>query len=178
MYKTSREKALQSYDEYWRRLCQYFGLFARRRVNVEVHEQSDEYAGLLGPYRCTANVDNSFSNMYSPPSARSTFPNPNFRSPGDGFQTWISFLFESDSISEIPNRCLRVTFVTRQFVPLYFLCSMSGAVPSISEMTTKEGSRLSFLGQGASAKWGLGEREISEGDHWSELPPLFLSPNF
>ena len=39
MYKTSRKKLLQSYDEYWRRLCQYFGLFARRRVNGEVHEQ-------------------------------------------------------------------------------------------------------------------------------------------
>lgn len=39
MYKTSRKKILQSYDEYWRRLCQYFGLFARRRVNGNVHEQ-------------------------------------------------------------------------------------------------------------------------------------------
>ncbi|OJJ62706.1 hypothetical protein ASPSYDRAFT_65810 [Aspergillus sydowii CBS 593.65] len=39
MYKTSRKKLLQSYDEYWRRLCQYFGLFARRRVNGNVHEQ-------------------------------------------------------------------------------------------------------------------------------------------
>ncbi|KAJ0415015.1 hypothetical protein BJY00DRAFT_327273 [Aspergillus carlsbadensis] len=39
MYKTSRKKSLQSYDEYWRRLCQYFGLFARRRVNGNVHEQ-------------------------------------------------------------------------------------------------------------------------------------------
>jgi hypothetical protein len=39
MSKTSRKKLLQSYDEYWRRLCQYFGLFARRRVNGNVHEQ-------------------------------------------------------------------------------------------------------------------------------------------
>lgn len=39
MYKTSRKKLLQSYDEYWRRLYQYFGLFARRRVNGNVHEQ-------------------------------------------------------------------------------------------------------------------------------------------
>ncbi|KAL4861156.1 hypothetical protein BDV12DRAFT_208310 [Aspergillus spectabilis] len=39
MYKTSRKKLLQSYDEYWRHLCQYFGLFARRRVNSNVHEQ-------------------------------------------------------------------------------------------------------------------------------------------
>ncbi|KAJ5438594.1 uncharacterized protein N7458_009592 [Penicillium daleae] len=33
MFRTSRTKVLQSYDEYWRRLCQYFSLFARRRVN-------------------------------------------------------------------------------------------------------------------------------------------------
>ncbi|GKZ75057.1 hypothetical protein AnigIFM50267_002296 [Aspergillus niger] len=39
MYKTSRKKLLRSYDEYWRRLCQYFGLFARRRMNDNVHEQ-------------------------------------------------------------------------------------------------------------------------------------------
>jgi hypothetical protein len=39
MFKTSREKVLQSYDEYWRRLCQYFELFARRRVNDDVHKQ-------------------------------------------------------------------------------------------------------------------------------------------
>ncbi|KAJ5865875.1 hypothetical protein N7534_000428 [Penicillium rubens] len=39
MSKTSRKKLLQSNDEYWRRLCQYFGLFARRRVNGNVHEQ-------------------------------------------------------------------------------------------------------------------------------------------
>ncbi|OJJ62717.1 hypothetical protein ASPSYDRAFT_86371 [Aspergillus sydowii CBS 593.65] len=39
MCKTSRKKLLQSYDEYWRRLCQYFGLFARRRVNGDIHEQ-------------------------------------------------------------------------------------------------------------------------------------------
>lgn len=39
MFKTSREKLLQSYDEYWRRLCQYFELFAHRRVNEDVHKQ-------------------------------------------------------------------------------------------------------------------------------------------
>jgi hypothetical protein len=39
MFKTSRGKVLQSYDEYWRRLCQYFELFARRRVNDDVHKQ-------------------------------------------------------------------------------------------------------------------------------------------
>ncbi|KUL81536.1 hypothetical protein ZTR_10660 [Talaromyces verruculosus] len=39
MYKNSREKRLQSYDEYWRRLKQYFSLFARRRMGEEVQEQ-------------------------------------------------------------------------------------------------------------------------------------------
>lgn len=39
MSKTSREKVLQSYDEYWRRLCQYFELFAHRSVNDDVHKQ-------------------------------------------------------------------------------------------------------------------------------------------
>ena len=39
MFKTSRKKALQSYDEYWRRLCQYFELFARRSVNDDIHKQ-------------------------------------------------------------------------------------------------------------------------------------------
>ena len=39
MFRTSRTKVLQSYDEYWRRLCQYFSLFARRRVNDAVREQ-------------------------------------------------------------------------------------------------------------------------------------------
>ena len=39
MSRTSHEKRLQTYDEYWRRLCQYFGLFARQPVNHHVHEQ-------------------------------------------------------------------------------------------------------------------------------------------
>ncbi|EGC45731.1 conserved hypothetical protein [Histoplasma capsulatum var. duboisii H88] len=39
MSKTSREKTLQSYDQYWRRLCQYFELFAHRSVNDDVHKQ-------------------------------------------------------------------------------------------------------------------------------------------
>lgn len=39
MFKTSQEKLLQSYDEYWHRLCQYFELFARHRVNDDVHKQ-------------------------------------------------------------------------------------------------------------------------------------------
>ncbi|KAL3428577.1 hypothetical protein BDV09DRAFT_190833 [Aspergillus tetrazonus] len=33
MYRTSRKRLLQLYNEYWRRLYQYFSLFARRRVN-------------------------------------------------------------------------------------------------------------------------------------------------
>ncbi|BCR90303.1 uncharacterized protein ACHE_60189S [Aspergillus chevalieri] len=49
MYKTSRKKLLQSYDEYWRRLCQYFGLFARRRVNGEVHEQMRRFLERVFP---------------------------------------------------------------------------------------------------------------------------------
>ena len=47
MFKTSREKALQSYDEYWRRLCQYFQLFARRGVNDDVHTQMRRVRFLL-----------------------------------------------------------------------------------------------------------------------------------
>ncbi|KAG0155242.1 hypothetical protein PDIDSM_816 [Penicillium digitatum] len=39
MFKTSRKKLLQSYDEYWRRLCQYFELFARRRVGEDARQQ-------------------------------------------------------------------------------------------------------------------------------------------
>ncbi|EED15808.1 conserved hypothetical protein [Talaromyces stipitatus ATCC 10500] len=39
MHKTSRKKLLQSYDEYWRRLKQYFSLFARRRMDQGVQEQ-------------------------------------------------------------------------------------------------------------------------------------------
>lgn len=39
MFKTSRKKALQSYDEYWRRLYQYFKLFARRSVSNDIYKQ-------------------------------------------------------------------------------------------------------------------------------------------
>lgn len=39
MSKMTRKKRLQTYDEYWRRLCQYFELFAHRRVNDDVHKQ-------------------------------------------------------------------------------------------------------------------------------------------
>jgi len=39
MFRILRTKVLQSYDEYWRRLCQYFSLFTRRRVNNAVREQ-------------------------------------------------------------------------------------------------------------------------------------------
>ncbi|KAK2801732.1 hypothetical protein FQN50_007647 [Emmonsiellopsis sp. PD_5] len=49
MYRTSRKKLLQSYDEYWQRLCQYFGLFARRRVNNEVHEQIRRFLNHVFP---------------------------------------------------------------------------------------------------------------------------------
>jgi hypothetical protein len=47
MHKTSREKALQSYDEYWRRLCQYFSLFARRRMNDNIREQMRRVRAVL-----------------------------------------------------------------------------------------------------------------------------------
>jgi len=47
MYKTSWEKALQSYDEYWRRLCQYFSLFARRRMNENIREQMRRVRAVL-----------------------------------------------------------------------------------------------------------------------------------
>src|SRR2546423_1739858 len=33
MARTSREKKKQTYDEYWRRLCQYFALLAKRQIN-------------------------------------------------------------------------------------------------------------------------------------------------
>ncbi|KAI3287650.1 hypothetical protein DTO002I6_7616 [Penicillium roqueforti] len=49
MFKTSREKALQSYDEYWRRLCQYFQLFARRSVNDDVHTQMRRFLNGVFP---------------------------------------------------------------------------------------------------------------------------------
>src|SRR5947207_8083097 len=39
MWKSSKKKRLQSYDEYWRRLCQYYSLFVRRPVNQSVHQQ-------------------------------------------------------------------------------------------------------------------------------------------
>ncbi|KAJ5887370.1 hypothetical protein N7495_007411 [Penicillium taxi] len=49
MFKTSRKKLLQSYDEYWRRLCQYFSLFARRRVSDAVHEQMRRFLDNVFP---------------------------------------------------------------------------------------------------------------------------------
>jgi hypothetical protein len=39
MWKFSKKKLLRSYEEYWRHLYQYFGLFARRPLNNYVHEQ-------------------------------------------------------------------------------------------------------------------------------------------
>lgn len=57
MYRTSRQKLLQSYDEYWRRLCQYFGLFARRRLNGNVYEQMRRVCCfVLGPSSSTINI--------------------------------------------------------------------------------------------------------------------------
>lgn len=47
MFKTSRKKALQSYNEYWRRLYQYFELFARRSVNDDIHKQMRRVSLLL-----------------------------------------------------------------------------------------------------------------------------------
>ncbi|KAL5338248.1 hypothetical protein BJX70DRAFT_388776 [Aspergillus crustosus] len=49
MYKTSRKKLLQLYNEYWRRLYQYFGLFARRRVNGNIHEQMRRFLNHVFP---------------------------------------------------------------------------------------------------------------------------------
>ncbi|KAI2788543.1 hypothetical protein POX_e06562 [Penicillium oxalicum] len=49
MFRTSRTKVLQSYDEYWRRLCQYFSLFARRRVNDAVREQMRRFLDNVFP---------------------------------------------------------------------------------------------------------------------------------
>ena len=42
MPRTSRKKKLQTYNEYWQCLCQYFGLFACQPVNHHVHEQMQQ----------------------------------------------------------------------------------------------------------------------------------------
>jgi isochorismate hydrolase len=48
MFKTSRKKLLiHSYDEYWRRLCQYFELFARRRVGEDARQQMRRVSYIL-----------------------------------------------------------------------------------------------------------------------------------
>jgi hypothetical protein len=39
MSQSSRTKLLQSYDEYWRRLNQYFALFNHRSINPDVMQQ-------------------------------------------------------------------------------------------------------------------------------------------
>jgi hypothetical protein len=49
MLETSKKKLLQSYDEYWRRLNQYFSLFARRSMSNHVHEQMRRVYSLLFP---------------------------------------------------------------------------------------------------------------------------------
>ncbi|KAI9046301.1 uncharacterized protein KD926_004139 [Aspergillus affinis] len=49
MFKTSREKLLQSYDEYWRRLCQYVELFARCRVSEDARKQMRQFLAGVFP---------------------------------------------------------------------------------------------------------------------------------
>ncbi|KAI9035039.1 uncharacterized protein KD926_004694 [Aspergillus affinis] len=49
MSKTSREKLLQSYDKNWRRLCQYFELFTRRRVSEDAHKQMRRFLAGVFP---------------------------------------------------------------------------------------------------------------------------------
>ncbi|QQK41882.1 hypothetical protein Pdw03_4736 [Penicillium digitatum] len=49
MFKASRKKLLQSYDEYWRRLCQYFELFARRRVGEDARQQMRRFLAGVFP---------------------------------------------------------------------------------------------------------------------------------
>jgi hypothetical protein len=39
MWKSSKKKLLQSYDEYWRRLTEYFSLLARRSISNHVLDQ-------------------------------------------------------------------------------------------------------------------------------------------
>jgi hypothetical protein len=70
MHRTSRQKALQSYDEYWRRLCQYFSLFARRRPNDNVYEQMRRVQRPLSPQSRKANIHSSFSIKYFLPNAK------------------------------------------------------------------------------------------------------------
>ncbi|KAI2758249.1 hypothetical protein DTO006G1_6765 [Penicillium roqueforti] len=50
MFKTSRKKLLiYSYDEYWRRLYQYFELFARRRVGEDTRQQIRRFLAGISP---------------------------------------------------------------------------------------------------------------------------------
>ncbi|PYH89774.1 hypothetical protein BO71DRAFT_464394 [Aspergillus ellipticus CBS 707.79] len=49
IHRTSRKKLLQSCDEYWRRLCQYSGLFARRRPKNDVYEQMRRFLDQVFP---------------------------------------------------------------------------------------------------------------------------------
>lgn len=71
MFKTSRKKLLQSYDENWRRLCQYFELFARRRVGEDARQQMRRVSYILSVPKQSMLTLESFSQVYSQPSAES-----------------------------------------------------------------------------------------------------------
>lgn len=49
MWKSSKKKLLQSYDEYWRRLNQYFSLFARRPMSNHILDQMRRVCSFLFP---------------------------------------------------------------------------------------------------------------------------------
>ncbi len=69
MFKTSREKLLQSYDEYWRRLCQYFELFARRRVSEDARKKMQRVSYVLSVPIKSMLILKSFSQVRFQPSA-------------------------------------------------------------------------------------------------------------
>ncbi|EHA20894.1 hypothetical protein ASPNIDRAFT_119967, partial [Aspergillus niger ATCC 1015] len=52
MFRNSRKKSLQSYYKYWRCLCQYCGLFARRRLNDNVYGQMRRFLNQVIPAEC------------------------------------------------------------------------------------------------------------------------------
>lgn len=70
MFKTSRKKLLQSYDGYWRRLCQYFELFARRRVGEDARRQMRRASYILSVPNRVCLPWKTFSKVYSQPSAK------------------------------------------------------------------------------------------------------------
>lgn len=71
MFKTSREKLLQSYDEYWRRLCQYFELFARHRVSEDARKQMRRVSYVLSVPIKSMLILKKFSQVRFQPSAES-----------------------------------------------------------------------------------------------------------